>query len=124
VAFTTAEKLAIKKWLGFSLFQNSDFRIDQAILAVQSTTDGGTQPDDSAVTEVRKQLGYLAQVEARQLDLHLQASVGTVDEIEVDAARGDIMLRQLGRQYIAVISGILGLAPYRDVFSPVTPLVA
>lgn len=124
MAFTNAEKLAIKKWLGFSLFQNADQRIDQAILAVQAVADGGTQADGSAVTEVRKQLGYLDQVEARQLDLHLQMAVGKVDEIEIDAARGAIALSMLGRQYVGIISGLLGLAPCRDVFSPAALSVA
>lgn len=118
MAYTNAEKLGIRKWLGFSLFQDSDFRVDAAVIASQSIADGGSQADDSAEAEIRKQLGYLDQIEARQLDLHLQMSVGKVDEVEVDAARGAIALSMLGRQYVGIISGILGLAPYRDVFSP------
>jgi hypothetical protein len=118
--FTEADRVQVRRWLGFSnLYLSVDPRLEGSLVAIQSVADGGSRPDNAAELAIKSHLAKLTAIEARTEDLHIQMAVGKVDdEVELDAPRGLQALRSLGRQYVGHISDALGVKPLRDVFSP------
>lgn len=118
MAFVEAEKVQIRRWLGYSaIYTNLDSRLESAIITVQSTADGGSRPDNTTELAIKDYLTKLSTVETRLNELAIQMHVGTVDEVELDGPRGQLGLRQLGRQYVGHISDALSTKPLRDPFS-------
>ncbi len=118
MAFTEAERVDIRKYLGFpALFQQANPRLEFAMTAVQSTADGGIRPDGSTEALIRKTLGKLATLEDSLEALWTQAQALTVDELKIDPARGMMVLRAEGRRLVGIIAVVLNTVPRIDVFS-------
>lgn len=119
MAFTEAERVQIRRWLGFSaLFTQAEPRLESAITAVQAANDGGSRPDNTTELAVR---GYLADLAAIENQIRIrrdQVEADKVDESRIDTARGNAILRQEGRLYVGYLADALSTRPRRDVFSP------
>jgi hypothetical protein len=118
MAFSEADRVQIRRYLGFpAIYVTADPRLESAITAVQSVADGGSRPNNTTELAVQGYLAKLATVETRIEDLFIQMQVGTVDEVEIDAPRGLLGLRSIGRQYVGHIADTFAMKPARDVFS-------
>jgi hypothetical protein len=116
--FTLAERDHIREWLAFAaIYRYADPQLDQAITSVQSRADGGSQDDSSTEVRIRGYLTSLAAIDV-QIDAALDC-VGNirVDKIELDPARGILMMERRQRVYAGRISDALSSEPYRDATS-------
>jgi hypothetical protein len=119
MAWTEADRVAIRSYLGFAdLFLQADPRLESAITSVQSRTDGGTRPDGSAEAHIRRWLAQLARIETRLEEIWEEAEAGKIDELGVDAYRGMALLRSEGRRLVGRLARALATAPVADAFAP------
>lgn len=125
-AWTEAQRVSVRKWLGYgNIFLQADARLETALNAVLATTDGGTRPDSSAQTAIIGYITFLDQtLEPQMQGLVPSFQVKSADgdqkgsAVELDAIRGLIGLNKLGRMYVRLICYSLGFTrPLRDVFS-------
>lgn len=124
MAWTEADRVAIRSYLGFAdLFLQADPRLEQAMSSVQAKPEGGTRPDDSAERQIRGWLAQLARIETRLEELWEEAEAGHVDELGVDPYRGMALLRAEGRRLVGRLARALATTPHADAFSaaPVDP---
>jgi hypothetical protein len=119
MAFTESNRVDIRRLLGFSAnFVQADPRLENAITSVQAISDGGTRPDNSTELAVKSFVTSLQTLETKLASFWDTATVGSVDEIKIDAARGSFFLRSEGRRLVTNLSVLLGLrGPRRDIFS-------
>lgn len=124
VVLSNAQRNDVVRWGGWSrLYKQSYPKLENAMNAIRSLAEGGTQEDDSAVLQVIAWLANLTTLETQELNLACEMSVLTAgtDKVTLDAAgRGLYGLRKLQRKYIGMIYDTLSTAIYRDVFS--TPI--
>lgn len=119
MAFTEAERVSIRKWMGYpALYLSVDARFESAITSIQSLADGGSRPDNSTELAVRGYLAKLAAYEARWVDMLETFEAATVDEVKVDAARAQLAMQAAMRLYVGFIADVMDLAPRRDVLTP------
>jgi hypothetical protein len=117
-AFTPAEKVSFRLYLGYSsLFHQFEPRLENAIRAIQSQADGGALPDSSTADKARSILTELAAVDAQLVDTQTYSEAYAVDEIKVDYIRKGYYLRAEGRRLIGHLAIILGCKPFRDYYS-------
>lgn len=122
MAFAEADRVQIRRWLGFApIYQATNPRLESAIKSVQSTADGGQMPDNSTELAVKAHLAELATIETRWKDLYEEMEAYKVEESTVDPVRGLAGLKQIGRMYVGFLSDALACRPMRDVFSTPTP---
>ena len=124
MAWTEADRVAIRSYLGFAdLFLQADPRLESAIASLQARTDGGTRPDGSAEAQIRRWLAQLARIETRLEEVWEEAEAGKVDELGVDAYRGMALLRSEGRRIVGRLARALATTPVADAFAaaPVDP---
>lgn len=118
MAFTTAQAISIRRYLGSgNLFQNQDPRIEAAIIAVQSIADGGAQVDSTLETAIVTMLASLATLETRLEELWKRFAANSIDELRLDSVRARAALLSEGRRLVGVLSDYLVVSPRRDVFS-------
>lgn len=118
--FTEANRVQIRRWLGFSaIFIEADPRLENAIKSVQAVADGGTRSDDSTVLAIKDYLTKLASIETEWVKLTTQGGMqgGTIDELKIDPLRGLAGLQKIGRMYVGFIADALSTRPRRDVFT-------
>lgn len=115
MAFTDAEKVQIRRWMGGSfLFIAVDSRLESAIQTVEALTDGGA-------TEAYIRDTLLVQCAA--IDTTLQGHQNKflaldADEVKIDAVRAMGALRAEGRRYSQQLAHALGFnAPLRDAWA-------
>lgn len=120
MAFTVAERVQIRMYIGFSnIFLQQDPRLENAITAVQSIADGGVQPTTDAEAMVRAILVKLTSNDA-SIDALADFSGATAadkGDAEIDAAREQARLQSVGRMYIARLCRMFDTYPVADVYS-------
>jgi hypothetical protein len=122
VAFTETNRVAIRKALGYAaIYIQADPMLESAITAVQSIADGGSRPDSSTEDAI---LAYLVSLAA--IDALLESAAGClstiqVDDVKMDAVRGEALLKARARRLVGFIGDALSTAPLRDIYSPSTP---
>src|SRR5678815_5817277 len=76
MAFSEANKVAIRKYMGAgSIYKQLFPKLENAITAIQSTADGGSQVDSSTEDSVKAYLVKLAAVEDKLEALQCQMPV-------------------------------------------------
>jgi hypothetical protein len=117
MAITEAERVQIRKYLGFSrLFLQIEPRLESVITTVQSIADGGSAPNNTTELEIRARLADLAALETALKDLWTQAQALDADGLKIDVARAISSLRNEGRRMVGYIADALEISPKRDVF--------
>lgn len=111
MAFSSTEKVAIRKWLGAPApFHALTVRLDTLITSVEASVD--------TVTAVQGWLAQLTAIETARNALQDQMQILDSDEAKFDAIRGDMGLCRQGRYYVGLIAQTLTFPPLRDVFAP------
>lgn len=124
MAFSESDKVEIRKYMGAgSLYKQLFPKLENAIIAVQSVADGGSQVDSSTENSIKSYLTKLATIELKLEALQCQVQVveAGADEIKLNVAQGVSLLRSEGRRMIAAISRTLACAPTYDFFSSQMP---
>lgn len=119
MAFTEAERVQIRRYLGFSaIYLQAEPRLENAITAVQAVAEGGTRPDNTTELAIRALLAKLVNIDER-IDGILEC-LGTVqvNKIQVDNARALLVLRSQGYIYVGYLTDALATRPVRNVFAP------
>lgn len=117
---TEAERVKIRKYLGASSIYKQLFpKLENAITAIQSTADGGSQSTNDTELSVRSILTNLDALETKITNLHCTVHVVSAGNKEavLDAAKGMYMLKSEGRRYIGVLARTLGCSPLHDYYS-------
>lgn len=117
MAFTEAEKVKIRRYMGWPPGKTEPM-YDSQIQRIQSTAEGGVMVDSSSEDEVRSILADLAQLQTDMKALWPTMEAGKVDELAVDGPRGIVVLRGEGRRLVMDMATILDAQPLRDAFSP------
>lgn len=118
MAFTEADRVQLRKWLGYSaLYASRDPILESAITSSQSTADGGSRPDNTTELAIKSYLTELTTLETTVKDLYEQMQAHKLDDITIDPLRGLAGLHKIGRQYVGHISDALSTPVKRDVFS-------
>jgi hypothetical protein len=121
-AFTEAERVSIRRYLGFSrLHTLYNSRLESSITSAQAVADGGSLESDATATLIRATLTSLASVEAKLACVWDQAAALKVDEIEVDPARAMAILRSEGRRLVTTLANALDITPRCDAFGATEP---
>lgn len=124
MAFSEANKVAIRKYMGAgSIYKQLFPKLENAITAIQSTADGGSQVDSSTEDSVKAYLVKLAAVEDKleALQCQMQVVQAGKDEVTLNVAQGVYLLRSEGRRMVGVIARTLACAPVWDFFSGMEP---
>lgn len=120
--FTEAERVQIRRWLGYSaMYASRDPILESAITSAQSTAEGGSRPDNTTELAIRGWLAQLSTIETRWQELYEQMQANALDDIKIDPLRGLAGLFKIGRQYVGHISDALSTPVKRDVFSAPVP---
>lgn len=118
MAFTEADRVQLRRWLGYSaIYASRDPILESAITSVQSVADGGGRPDNTTEIAVKGYVTELASIESKVKDLYEQMQAHKLDDITIDPLRGMAGLCKIGRQYVGHISDALSTPIKRDVFS-------
>lgn len=122
MAFSEADRVQIRRWLGTSaMYASYDPILENAITAAQAISDGGARPDSSTELAAKGWLTELATIETKWKDLYDTMLAHKIDESTVDAVRGLAGLKQIGRMYVGFLSDALSTPVKRDVFSAPAP---
>lgn len=122
MAFSEAERVQIRRWLGYSaMYASRDPILESAITAAQSLADGGSRPDNTTELAVRGWLTELATIETRWKDLYEQMQAHKLNDLTIDPHRGLAGLFKIGRTYVGFLSDALSTPVKRDVFSAPIP---
>jgi hypothetical protein len=124
MSFTESDRVKIRKYMGAgSVFKQLFPKLENAITAVQSTTDGGSQTDNSTELSILSIITKLETIETKIEGLYCQVQVVEVNKKEVvlNTAQGLYLLRSEGRRMIGVLSRTLACAPLYDYFSGQQP---
>lgn len=126
MAFSESDRVSIRIYLGFgSLYLQADPRLENAITALQSVTDGGTRPTNDAELAAKSIIVELKDVDARIKALRdQQAATEVVGELKLDSAREQARLCQEGRRYVHRLARMLDTFPRADAFGPAPILSA
>lgn len=113
MAFTNAEKTAIRQYLGFSeLYRQIDPRVESQLDALPANN-----PD--AETRVRNVLGSLALIDAKLMSAALtRLDASRVENIELLGPEQLAELRRQGRMLVNQIAVTFDITPPRDYFDP------
>lgn len=119
MAFTDAERVQIRRWMGGSfLFIYHDDRLESAMNTVEALPDSGATEDyitDTLLVRCEAAFVQLAALENKLLALD-------ADEIKIDAVRAQGAIRQIGRVYSSQLANALGFnAVLRDAWSMADP---
>lgn len=125
MAFTEAERVQIRKYLGFAaIYLQAQPLLENAITAVQSIAEGGSRPDSSTEDEIRRTLVKLQAVDTKLDELDCLGTV-SVNKIVMDPIRARLAIAMQGRVLVGRLAYQLAInGPIHDVFSPgsVTPM--
>jgi len=105
MAFTSTQRVQIRRWLGFP----SLFRYESIL---ESAMDGVDVDTETVI------VGWLSNLDTLETQLTVrydQVEAAKVDELEIDTARGNLVLYREMRRYIGHISDALRTPPKRDV---------
>ena len=118
MAFVEAERVQIRRWLGYSaMYASRDPILESAISSAQAVAEGGSRPDDRTEPAVRGWLAELTTLETRWKELYEQMQAAKLDDITIDPLRGLSGLFKIGRMYVGHLSDALSTPVKRDVFS-------
>lgn len=117
---TQPQRVQVRRYMGASrIFTQLWPKLENAMNAIASLADGGTQPDDSAVLLVQQLLGYLADLECKLITLQGQVAIVDAgsDKVKLDTGKALFLLYKEGRRYIGSMSDVLSCHPLRDYYS-------
>lgn len=147
MAFSEQDRVYIRRYLGFSaIFLQADPRLEAAVTAVQSETDGGSRPDANTENEIKGLIyGTVAQggnavtlgPAAQNVQFAMPATHGLIaidqllatmwpiafavnadgGEARIDTYRAMIQLRTEGRRLVHRMAKMLATLPRSDVFA-------
>ena len=118
MAWAEADYVQIRMYLGYSTtFLQADPRLDSAIKNVQALADGGTRPDNSAELAIRGVIAQLQLTDQAIANLTPLYGASQLDEVTLDVARQDALLRRQGRALVTRLGAFLDTGRYRDIFS-------
>jgi hypothetical protein len=119
MAFTDAEKVQIRRWMGGSfLFINIDQRLESAMTTVENLPDSAATEDYITNTL----LVQLAATDTQLQSLRTKFLALDADEVKIDAVRAMGALRSEGRRYSQQLAHSLGFnAILRDPWSMSSP---
>jgi len=123
MAFTEADRVQIRKYLGFAaIYLQAEPLLENAITAVQAVTDpGGTRPDNSTELEIKSIIVKLQAVDAKLDEIDCLGTAQT-GKIIIDPVRGQMAVAMQGRRQVARLAFMLSLnGPLRDVYSAAPP---
>ncbi|MEO8095793.1 MAG: hypothetical protein ABI632_12805 [Pseudolysinimonas sp.] len=119
MAYTEAERVQVRRWLGYPAVYSQSFRgLEDSLDRSLSIAQGGVHTDNSTELAVRGYLANLATIEASWLAYLTQMEVDTADENRIDSLRGLAGVKQIGRMYVGFLADTLDTRPLRDVFMP------
>src|ERR1700677_687396 len=122
MAFSTQDRVNVRHFMGFgAIFRQADLRIENALTAVQSISDGGSQPDSTSENAVRAIVSDLLEVECLLKAQWKSFSVNQVSKVRMDAIRAMGALRMEGRRLVTSLSSVLATSPRRDAFAATQP---
>jgi hypothetical protein len=122
--FSEYERVQIRTYMGSGAIYKQLFpKLENAITAIQSLADGGSQKDSSTENIVRVNLTKLDTLETKIESLHCQLQIveAGLDNVTLNATKALYVLKSEGRRYIGTIARILACAPVYDYFSSQTP---
>jgi hypothetical protein len=116
VAFTDAEKVQIRRWMGGTiLFIDTDNRLDAAM----TTVEGDTATEDYIRDTL---LVQLAAADTTLRSLHTKFLALDADEVKIDAVRAMGAIRSEGRRLSTQLAQALGfVAPLKDAWTGADP---
>lgn len=121
MAFTDAERVQIRRWMGGSfLFINIDQRLESAIDTVENLPETPTGQTEAYIRDtllVRLDAAFteLSKLESKLLALN-------IDEVKVDPVRAVASLRSVGRTYSQQLAHSLGFnSVLRDAWAMGSP---
>jgi len=121
MAFTEADRVQIRKYLGYpQIWLQADPRLEAAVQNIQSISDGGTRPNPSpsaAETDAKAEITILQNIDAAITNLATFKGGYGVDEVKVDAAREDARLRAVGRMHSSRLAHMFDTEVQKDVWS-------
>lgn len=108
MSFTPAERVTIRKYLGWPAFATSETILEGGMDLVGADTDGAAS--------VRTVLSNLATIETQMLQLHKVAIASGIDKAELNPDRYRD-LRTAGRREVQSLAIHFRVRPIRDYFS-------
>jgi hypothetical protein len=119
---TQLDRSNIRHFLGYgAIFKQADLRLENAMTAIQSETDGGSQPDSTSENAARAIVADLQTVECMLKAQWQSFAVGRADKVRIDAVRAMGALRMEGRRLVTGLSSVLATSPRRDAFASTQP---
>lgn len=119
MAFLESDRVQIRMFLGYSaLYLQADPRLESAITAIQSTTDGGTRPDSSSETQAKSLITSLQGIDTSLNTLDTFLGAVKADEATLSTVREDMRLRMKGRALVHRLGRIFDTRPRADIFGP------
>lgn len=117
--FTEADRVQIRKYLGYGLLNGFYSNVEAKISSVQSIADGGSAVDDSTELYVKQLITKLQAIDSKleQYWCYME-SIMTDGKIKVDVARAMQALKMEGRRLVKRLAVVLSLNnPETDAFS-------
>lgn len=105
MAFTATQKVQIRRWLGFPAIFRQESILESAMDSLDSDTE----------TAIGTWLTTLSTIETQLTTRYDQVEAIKTDELELDTARGNLVLYREIRRYVGHISDALRVPPKRDV---------
>ena len=122
MAFSTLDRVRVRHFMGFgAIFRQADLRVENALTAIMSVADGGSQPDSTSENAVRAIVADLLQVECMLKEQWKAFAVNQVNKVRMDAIRAMGALRMEGRRLVTSLSSVLATSPRRDCFASTAP---
>jgi hypothetical protein len=114
--YTDLQKQFLRSYMGYSqLFKSSNAIFENILSLIQSVP---AYDDGATFNQTIVLMTQLQQIDQLRLN---NASLGlanqTSDGVKYDAARNDLLLKQIGRTYIQQLSIIFSMKPARDYFA-------
>lgn len=119
IPWSSTEKAQLRAYLGnAAIFRQWNTALDNAILAVQSMSDGGSRPDDGDQLLIRVWMGKIASIETKIEALYCQLPIEAAgkDNVRLDAARALVVLKSQGKMLIGRIAHSFSINPIHDYF--------
>jgi hypothetical protein len=119
--FTEPQKVLVRHFMGFAgIFKQADPRLENAMLAICATADGGSQPDDSSQLQALAIVMDLQEIECVLKSMWKSMLVMQAGTNKIDTLRGMAGMRAEGRRVVNGLAAVLGTSPRRDIFSAAT----
>jgi hypothetical protein len=109
MAFTEVERASLRSYLGFSDLYRSWSRLEVAITAAQSISDGGAQLTSAVEESIRTTLAKLITIDSAITDMTELSFVKEAEGTKINSARAVFMQKIEGERLIKNIATALGM---------------